>query len=202
MGTPVTGHSCGACGEALGFGQEIVCLRVHRIAENEQGCFLYDELDDEDGDFVYAPYFLCTNCWDEDGEALIDTQHGVVPDKAHPLLRQCDVCQSSILSGELIGLMESGSLVPDERQPETTTIAVTFQNSSNDVYYICTVCLNALNTEVREYWEEDVRNDGECAEGLEERCWRNGECEHVCKHERAWQWASENTTSPLTPSDE
>lgn len=194
-----SGHSCGACGNNIKLGEEIFFLHVHRLVSNEQGVFLSDELDDG-GDYVYVPYFLCVNCWDEDCTALMDTVHGVHPDKTFPYLRQCDVCHSSILSGELIGLLESGALFLSEQQPLGFRCAVNF-HSAGDPYYICTVCMNALNTEVREYWEEDVRNDGECPEGLEERCWRTGECQHVCKHERAWQWASENTTSVPTPSD-
>lgn len=201
MGTTLkynsSGHTCGACGENIRLSQEILCLRVHRIYEND-GVFLYDILDEE-GDFTYAPYFLCTSCWEEDQVGLMDTMHGVHPERAHPHLRQCDVCQSSILSGELIGLLETGGLYMDERQPEGTERSVMFL-PQGDPYYFCTYCLNMLNTEVREYWDEDVRNDGECPEGLEERCWRTGECQHVCKHERAWQWASENTTYPTTRS--
>jgi len=204
MGTTLkpssSGHTCGACEEEIKLGQEIFCLRVHRIYENEEGVFLYDQLDCK-GEYVYLPYFLCTDCWEEDQEDLANTIYGAVPDKAHPHLRQCDVCMSSVISGELVGLIEFGALHLDERQPDSGERSVLFL-PRGEPYYLCTCCLNTLNVECREYWDEPVRNNGECELGVEERCWRTGECEHVCKHERAWQWASENITSPLTPSKE
>lgn len=190
-----TGHHCGAgdCDGGIDFGDEIFLLRVHRIHQNEQGVFLYDEVD-ENGEYKYVPYFICEDCWLEDQQGLLDTIQGENPVAAKNHLCQCDACQSSILSGELVGLLEYGDLFQDPREPVGSEGPSVQFFPQGEAFYLCTRCLNVLNVEVREYWERDIRHGNECPNGLDERCWRSGECQHVCRHERAYQWASENTT--------
>ncbi len=191
-----TGHECGAgdCAGGIDFGDEIFLLRVHRLHQNEQGVFLYDEVD-EHGDYMYVPYFVCEECWLGDQEGLMNTIQGESAVKSDRHLRQCDACMSSINSGELVGLLEYGCIVEDPREPVggDDQPVVNFA-AQGEPMYLCTRCLYVLNVEVRAYWEKDIRHGNECPDGLDERCWRSGECQHVCKHERAWQWASENST--------
>ena len=185
-----SGLTCDCCNDRINIGQEVCFVRVNRIMESNGSVLLYDQTD-EAGDYSYPPLFLCNNCWDSECQSLMDTQNGVDVHKASPHLRQCDVCQSSILAGELIGLADSGELKPHIRQPVgVNQLALTFESYAAP-FYICTACLNAFNVEVTEYWANDVNNGNECPDGLQERCWRTGDCQHVCKYEMAYQFVEE-----------
>jgi len=171
---------CPQCDKNIHLGEEVVVLRVIRPEgfDPATGVTFSDFLDEEEDDFLYTPFTFHRACW---AEVFTDYEESIKDDK--PVLAaggvvECDGCTSDIMRGEVTGLVTPGTLVLSRRRPNgEPALGLSAVTAS---LYICIACLVGINTSHLEMWE-GLSQDGECDNGLKERCWRTG-CQHKCKY--------------------
>jgi len=181
-----TKQSCGACGEDFHACDEVLLLqvvRVHLIQGNGQYEVHFASVLDEQEEYVYYPYFLDVECWEEQFLELKEHTEEAEMVKANEPICHCKVCESDILEAELVGIINYVEWDVSDREPQSKIEVEYTVSGAPDI--LCTQCLRTLNNSVLEYWDTtDISNCGECEEGTEERCWRSGECTHGCKKDR------------------
>jgi len=179
-----TQQACGACGEDFHACDEVLLLqvvRVHLVQNGGQYEVHFASVLDEQGEYLYYPYFLDIGCWEEQLQALKEEEAEMV--KASNAICHCKVCGSDILETELVGIINYVEWEVSDREPQGKVEIEYTVGGAPDI--LCTQCLRTLNNSVLEYWDSfDISNCGECEEGTEERCWRSGECTQGCKKDR------------------
>lgn len=139
-----SGSYCVQCAEALHLAEEVFLLRlVHAYVV--EGKLHHVDVLNEEGNFLYEPAFYCFDCCEEALEEVTTLYEDAPPvlDPAGIIL--CDLCQSDILPGELVGLAEFGELQWSERSPNSRHSPVFVQ--MDDRRHICIGCLQHLEEE-------------------------------------------------------
>ena len=169
----MTEHCCASCEDQLFLTDEVVLLQV--VYANFTGTQIecYD-IDDGVGGFIYEPYFLHIDCWEELIEGL-----GELTEDCPPLLDpmsifDCSHCKSGIRSWESSCLVTPGELRRSPRSP-TGVQNVHFDACLGEPKLLCISCIAQMTEEVVEMWD-DLSHHGECPEGTHRRCWRGNEC--------------------------
>ncbi len=187
-----SGHQCSFCEQELYVGSSIVVLTIVGPPTTVQGVQTFEVLDDE-GDYAYYPHHFHEDCWVE----LYNNCHSRTSDKkpvTHPGESvECDICQSSILGDEKFGKARLGELQISLRQPNgKSSLSLKRTDSSN----ICLACIANINSTDVTMWEDAPDQDGECEEGLQERCWRMG-CKKQCRYDLSCRNCGEKSISVI-----
>lgn len=157
--------SCSSCGDKLGYGEESYLLQVVTIKADygPMGGFLFsfEPVVDHNEDYVFGPHFLEVSCWESEKEDVHLTNEGA---EVHKLelpqheVCQCAICQSSITSGELVGVAHLGEVTISDKSPDGED-ALEYEIPDQMPDVVCASCLYTLNENVTEYWEEAVQQD-------------------------------------------
>lgn len=172
-----TDLKCAECDTTLHLVEEVYELKVVTYQIIEDGLLCHDIT--TNGAFEYPPYYFNFDCWEsmqeelreqveDDPAAKIEDQFGLIG---------CDICESDIREGEILGLARYGELRCSAKLPSGIQ-AIYFEPLDCDVH-ICVICLHNMNHEV-EYWPdgiEPIQGMDVCWEGLSKRCWRRESCD-------------------------
>jgi hypothetical protein len=157
--------------------EEVFLLRIVQPFV-DGGHVLHKDVLKHNGDFKYTPSFYCFDCWEEIIEEQREAQEDAppIPDAAGIIL--CDICESDVLPGELVGLAQFGEIHWSDRAPNGRHSPV-FVDMGDDKH-ICLGCLHLMEGERTEpLWPngiEPIPDFEVCEEGLFARCWRYGNC--------------------------
>lgn len=179
-----SGIYCVSCGDEIVLTDEIFLFHIVHVLPTAAGLQLLDVLE-EDGGFRYVPVFWCFDCWEEAQEEVKDQQEDTPPIEADGSVAECDICGSDILVGEAFATAAFGELHCSERAPAREYMP-RFVHMKGDVH-VCISCLHHME-ENRDtpIWKDGVApvpGHSACLDGLFERCWRNGPCDHsTCTH--------------------
>jgi len=176
----MTSQECGECGEGIAFTEEIVLLQVVHANLHDGKVLLHPVLDDE-GNFLYEPYFIQFPCWEDIQDVLLDDISDTPPvqDPLGPI--KCQYCKSSIRPWERCGSVTFGELHISKRAPQQAHGEQLVE--LGDPYIVCIGCLNLINNNITEFWDEGVHENAECDDCIHGRCWRMPACPCTCHHE-------------------
>lgn len=175
--TEPTGCYCVQCTNELEMVEEVFLLRLvhsHLVQRELQ----HSDVLAADGNYKYMPAFFCFDCYEELVEEVRGQQEDSppIPDPAGIIL--CDICESDVLPGELVGLAQFGEIHWSDRAPNGRHTPVFVD--MNDEKHICIGCLHLMEGERGEQiWPDDlepVPGFEVCEDGLFSRCWRHGNC--------------------------
>lgn len=170
----------GSCQEGIPFAEDMVMLMVCELKLTEQG-LSYEPLSADDGDYLYEPVHFCLACWENTEEELRELVRDVpIVEDVYSIL-DCPICGSGIRQGEVVGLATHGNIIVPRHCPNGESGASTFCSLDNDPTPICIGCLNQLNTDITDLWDDRVTQSTECSEGTYQRCWRYDPNSLQCK---------------------
>lgn len=169
-----TEFSCVVCGEGVLYAEESHVVTIVTIQMTERGT-IYSPLIFDDGDFLWEPQFICSDCWDQCQEELTEHVRDVPLIEDDYAITDCRSCRSGIRAGEVVGMITAGEVRQTHRYPNGEHGGTTFECSNPDPCILCISCINRLNSDVvDELWSEPIKQYQECEEGTQIRCWRNG----------------------------
>lgn len=183
--TMKTKQVCPNCGEDIVFTEEIShLLIVQPHIVNEQ--LLLHPVLDEDGDFLYDPYFFNFTCWESVEEDLEEEIEDVPPIEDVFSRLACKYCRSGIREWEHCGAIVFGEIHVSKRAPNGERAENFVSMAEPDL--ICLYCLLLINEGILELWDAEtggVTQEGECGDCLQVRCWRlpAGTCPCTCHAE-------------------
>lgn len=172
-----TGCFCAQCENELEMVEEVFLLRLVQ-SQVIQGALHHNDILAPDNNYKYAPAFFCFDCWEELVEEIRGHQDDSPPvvDQAGIIL--CDICESDVLPGELVGLAQFGEIHWSDRAPNGLHSPVFVD--MNDEKHICVGCLQLMQEERNDLiWPDElepVPGFDVCEDGLFARCWRHGNC--------------------------
>jgi len=173
-----TGCYCGQCSNELEMVEEVFLLRVVQPYMVD-GKLQHNDVLTHEGEFKYEPSFFCFDCCEEVLEELREMQEDSPPISDPHGILLCDICESDILQGELVGLAQFGEIHWSERAPNGRYSPVFVD--MNDEKHICISCLHFMEGERdKPLWPagvEPVPGFEACEDGLFTRCWRYGNCQ-------------------------
>lgn len=168
---------CAQCTNELEMVEEVFLLRIVQPYIID-GKLQHNDVLTQSGEYKYAPAFFCFDCLEEVLEELREVQEDAPPTADKQGILLCDICESDILPGELVGLTQFGELHWSERAPNGQ-YSPTFVDM-DDEKHICICCLHLMEGERAEpLWPDGIEPVPEftaCEEGLFARCWRYGNC--------------------------
>ncbi len=173
-------HICGYCGKDIHTVEEIKLLQVV-YATGHQHAVNFLAVSDERGEFQYTPYFFHFMCWEEITESLeefLDEREPVF-DAAGQGTCECTGCTADIRSWETMGLVSFGELRRSNLMPNGESTFY-FDECNTKPHTLCISCLKLINDEILEMWK-GLNHNGECAQGTQARCWRDGRCRFGCR---------------------
>lgn len=188
VGADITMHTtqvCPECGETIVFTEDIVQLLVVQPQLLPKQLVFHQSLDDE-GDFLYEPYYLHFSCWESVEEQLLEEVEDTPPIEDALSVFQCKVCGSGIRDWEHCGSLTCGEFHVSARNPHGVRGEDFIEAAEADV--ICLYCLLVINIGIIEFWSDEtggVSQFGECGDCLHARCWRlpAGTCPCDCHTE-------------------
>ena len=175
-----TNEACAQCEEDLIYTEDVFTIHVMR-ALIVNGLPVLQPLLDDDGDFLYQPYFLHFKCWEEIVDNHKEEIENTPPVEDEFSLLTCDCCGSDIREHEVLMAATLGELVLSERSPSGQRATRLEPSGSPDVF--CIWCLSMINNDWIEFWEDGVGIEGEslaCLECQGTRCWRGFDCACTC----------------------
>ena len=178
-----TEQVCPQCGENLVFTEDVIQLLV---VQHHADHSAHPVQDDEDGDFLYEPYFLHFSCWEEIQDSLLEEVEDVPPvEDVHGPFR-CKFCGSGIRTWEHCGSLTCGEFHISKRNPHGQRGEDFIEAAPPDVF--CLYCLFVINEGIMEFYDCEaggVSQFGECGDCLQARCWRlpAGTCPCTCHME-------------------
>jgi hypothetical protein len=134
----------------------------------------------EDDDYLFEPYFLDLECWEDILKELKEKVKDEPPTVHPEAVLECCMCGSSVLDEEYIGAATPGEIMLSSRRPDDRSTTVFQANGQPDIY--CLHCFALIDSEELEMWE-GVSQNGECLTCLNVRCWRNETCSCSCHTE-------------------
>lgn len=171
-----TEEPCASCGESIGFTDEVYLIQIEYAQQSPNGPELHI-MQCNDGDYLFEPYFLHIECWEDILSELKDKVNDVPP-SIHPEgVLECCMCGSSILLNEYLGTATIGEIHLSDRRPNDQSSTKFKPNGHPDVY--CLHCIALINEEELEMWE-GLNQNGECITCTNVRCWRNVTCHCMC----------------------
>ena len=174
---------CADCGISFAYTEEIVRVQIVQPHLHNGAVLLLPVIDEEDDDFSYEPYHFHFTCWENFVYELKKQLEDVPPTEDPHSTLHCDMCGSGIREWEFSGGIEMGELHRSRRAPNDTHGPVFQRNGTPSLF--CLYCMYTINDCFIELWD-NVGPNGECANCLEERCWRSGACDcdcHSTEHE-------------------
>lgn len=172
------GCLCVSCESELRIDEEVFLLRVVRASFDGTKLEYFDLIDDE-GHYAYEPAFFNFGCWEEEHEQVQDIQEDVPPVQHDAGVILCDICESDILQGETMGLLEIGEVRVAERSPNNQRTAHFVPIGSAE--HLCIACLKHLeDNRTDPIWQNEFEPAPDievCSEGILARCWRAGKCD-------------------------
>jgi hypothetical protein len=171
---------CAQCDENLIYMEDVFAIHVMRAVIVNGVPTLQPLLDDE-GEFMYEPYFLHFKCWEEIVIELKEERENSPPIPDEYGILRCDCCGSDIREHEPSLVATLGELIVSKRAPTSGRTMMFHVSGAPDVY--CLWCLSTINEEHLEFWEDGVAIDGECTECQHVRCWRGFDCGCTCHEE-------------------
>lgn len=182
-----TSECCAQCEEEIVFTEDVFTIHVMRpVIVN--GLPVLQPVLDENGEFLYEPYFLHFKCWEEIVDDFKEEIEDTPPLEDELALLKCDCCGSGIREHEVLMAATLGELVLSKRAPFGVHTMALHPSGSPDVF--CIWCLTMINNDSLEFWEDGVGiEDGstECVECQHVRCWRGFDCACTC-HEDKETW--------------
>jgi hypothetical protein len=146
-----TGRECDCCGEGLVYCDEVFVLEVVEAAR-ENGRIFHDILRDEEGDYLYRPYMMHIECWEEVLECIDEAIADQPPMKAKEAILKCSRCESAIGNFEPFVASTFGEIGVSGRSPSGKPSAV-FQPMS-DITPVCLLCIAHVAEDHLDEWEE------------------------------------------------
>lgn len=174
---------CAQCEEELIYTEDVFTAYVMK-AVIVNGLPVLQPALDEDGDFLYEPYFLHFKCWEEVVDGHKEEIEDAPPVEDEFSLLKCDCCGSGIREHETLMVATLGELVLSERSPSGMRTTALVSSGSPDVY--CLWCASMINSDWLEFWEDGISNEfdaNECIECQHVRCWRGFDCACTCHEE-------------------
>jgi hypothetical protein len=151
-----TGCYCVQCTDEIDMVAEVFLLRIVQPFMVD-GKLEHMDVAAPDGGYAYDPAFYCFDCWEAVQEELAE-QLEDIPPLQHPAgLLLCDICQSDILQGEVVGVVSFGEIHWSERAPNHTRSPVFVDMDNGEPKHVCIGCLYHLE-ENRDHplWENGV----------------------------------------------
>ncbi len=180
-----TDHICADCGNDIMYTEEVVLLQIVQ-AEIRQGRALFHIIvDPEDNrNFLFEPYYYCFRCWESLYEKLREETKDEPPmiDSVGPL--ECLCCSSTIREEEYVATFTLGEFHLSSRTPDGNQRGRYVPAGRPEL--LCLYCTYTLNLYI-EMWPTLSQN-GECAECIHARCWRNDACTCGCHNEEAEEY--------------
>jgi hypothetical protein len=175
--TQPSGHVCADCGEPLGLTDEVWMVGVAQPHHLNNKVFYYPVLDEEDGGFMFEPFFFCFDCWEGHYAALREEVSDDLPVEDAASASECLCCGSGIRDWEYAGVFTLGEFRSSRRSPNGVRGAKFVEIQKTEA--LCLYCLVLINTGHIEMWD-DVSQFDECADCIQMRCWRYGSCDCYC----------------------
>lgn len=166
-------YSCSICGEAIELADDIYMISVYSVCINPKSVH-YEPVLAEDGDYAYEPCYLCEDCEKNMVEDLHGRVEDIPPMEDQYAVIECSTCSSGIRKDESAGIVTLGQLQISGRSPSEIDSSATFQCMESNPRVICISCMNILNKDVAELWNDRITQNDECSEGTHLRCWRHG----------------------------
>lgn len=145
-------HSCAFCNEDINAVEEVRLLQVvYATADPNSFCII----DNDWGEYQHKPCFFCFTCWEDVEEALgevIEDREPVFRDETRAVF-ECNGCTSGIHAWETVGLISFGELRRSHRIPNNESTLI-FDECNSTPNVICLSCIQAINHEIIEMWEE------------------------------------------------
>jgi len=177
-------HICSDCGEELHLTDEVYLVQAVYIGYDANGHLNNFILNDADGGYLYEPQFLHEMCWSALWEDFWSECGDLHVDQEPQLqVAECDGCSSGIRIHEVSAMVNLGELRRSKRSPDGND-TLYFDPCHGAPMFICIECLTRFNEEAFEMWD-DLTIAGVCRQGIQERCWRYGNCAHGCQLIRA-----------------
>lgn len=168
--------ACTACNETLLYTDEVFVLTVAAVQVFEAGVLFPPLLTADGMDFLYAPHFLCFNCYENAAEDLASECVDTPPIEDVYAVLECTYCGSGVRDMETVGVACFGELHLSHKQPNGEAGASKFAAMDPDPGVLCIACLNHLSGDVLDplWGEQMIQQFNECLEGMYARCWRYG----------------------------
>lgn len=146
-----TGRECDCCGEGLLYCDEVFVLEVMEAAKEGDQVF-FDILHDDDGDYLYRPYMMHLECWEEVLEAIDEAVADQPPMEAEDAIMECSRCESTIGNFEPFVASTFGEINVSDRRPSGQNSAV-FTRMGH-ITPVCTLCIRHVVEDHLDEWEE------------------------------------------------
>jgi hypothetical protein len=138
-----TGCQCVQCTDEIEMVAEVFLLRIVQPYFVD-GQLQHIDVAGPDGGYAYDPAFYCFDCWEEVQEQLTEQMEDAPP-LQHPAgLLLCDICQSDVLQGEIVGMVSFGEIHWSERAPNHERSPVFVDMDNGEPKHICIGCLYHL----------------------------------------------------------
>lgn len=173
-----TDEICAQCVEPLAYTEEIILLQIAQ-PEVHEGVVRLTPVLDEEGDFLYGPYFLHYMCWEGILEGHAEEVVNIPPTTDSMSILECDCCKSGIREWEYCAALTMGEFHRSKRSPSGTGHGPELvESGAPDI--LCLPCISAINEEWIEFWETGIAQEHECTLCLNARCWRTFDCDCTC----------------------
>jgi hypothetical protein len=173
---------CRYCGDSLRFTDEVYVLSDSTCVLTEEGV-TYNPTE-EDMEFRNAPCFFCFDCWEECEENIRLLKEDEPPVADDYAVLECDICESGIRDGEVLGTAVFGEVHLSKRVPHGERATTIFESMDPNPTVVCVGCLYTMHRDVVEVWDQALSQGGECDDGTVMRCWRYGCGPGTCKKMR------------------
>jgi hypothetical protein len=173
-------HACAYCEEDIHSVEELRLVQVVYSNKTPTGLEFY-AIENDEGEYQYQPWFFHFTCWEDVQERLVEIIEDQEPvfDPLEQKAVECDGCTADIRPWETTGLISFGEIHRSQLMPNGEN-TFHFDTCNSKPHVLCISCLWHINNEVLEMWEE-LSHNGECAEGIASRCWRDGGCRSGCR---------------------
>jgi hypothetical protein len=184
-----TEEICPSCAEPIVFTEDVVLLEVVQPRRLD-GQLVRFHILDEEGDFLYQPYFIqFSPCWEEIEEWLTEELENEPPMEDTFSEFQCRYCKSGIREWEWCGSITMGEVHVSPRSPTGAREEKFVPSGESDL--ICLYCLHVINEGNIELWDPEyggvTERNGECGDCLQARCWRSYP---ITSGQQAGSWAT------------
>jgi hypothetical protein len=171
---------CRYCGEHLKYHDEAFILGDCICTVAPDGVIYPPTLNDDGTGFRNNPCFFCYECWEECEDDIKEAKKDEPPVADDYAVMECDICESGIRDGEVLGAALCGEVNLSQRSPSGEIAKAVFEISESTPTILCVGCLVTMHRDILEVWDGPITQGDECEEGTMLRCWRYG-CDPVCK---------------------
>lgn len=148
-----TNRECDGCGDPLCYADEIFILEVSE-ATMENGQFFMDVLHDDEGNYLYRPYVMHLECWEEAVEMIEEIVADNPPMECDNGLLLCHCCQSTIAHFEPFVSSQFGEIHVSQRSP--SGMATETLERIGHMKPVCIACIVHVVDDHFDEWEELV----------------------------------------------